>query len=182
MDVLLDAAINKNHKKKKSKIAIPYKEGDEEEGPWYTGILPSPGVGNSDSDNKSYDSDDESLVPEDDSETGTDTDSNDCSTRYESGRMYKQYGLELELPDYQLFDDPLAGLQKYHPFTASPGGDIFDLGVIPYDEFLRIPPNVVWCMLRAQRFHQGGDLKEIHGKIMEQLLDLACMSTLSGAR
>ena len=172
------AALNKDHKKKKPKMANPYKYEDPEPGHNPT----RPDDSDIDSDNKSFDSDDESLVPEDDSETGTDSDSNEGSPRYESGRMYQQYGLEIELPDYRLFDDPLPGLQEYHPFTASPGGDIFDLGVIPYDEFLRIPPNIVWCILRAQRFHQGGDLKEIDGKVMEQLLDLACMSTLSGAR
>lgn len=160
-------------------MANPYKYKDEEAAQGYSAIPTDLDPSDSDSDNKSFDSEDESLVHEDDSEDESNNDSDDDSTRYESGRMYKQYGLELELPDYYLSEDPLVGLQKFHPFTASPGGDIFNLGVIPYDEYLRLPPTVTWCIHRAQRFHQGGDLKEIDGEVMKTLLDLACKSSRS---
>lgn len=106
----------------------------------------------------------------------SDDDSDEESIQFRSGQSFRQYGLPNELPDYHLSDNPLPGLQKFHPLTACPGGDIFDLSIIPYDEFLRIPSNIVWCIFRAQRIHQEsqGDSEEIDGSIMEKLLDLAC--------
>lgn len=46
---------------------------------------------------------------------------------------------------------------NYQSETISPdnvsnpyGGDMFDLGVMPHQCFLKLPPTVVWAMLRAQ--------------------------------
>jgi len=81
-----------------------------------------------------------------------------------------------ELDDYYLCDDPVTGLSDTsgNPLIASPGGDIFNLSVMPYDDFIRIPPRVIWCILRAQRIHGTKPLEQIDEKVIKGLLDLAC--------
>jgi hypothetical protein len=79
-------------------------------------------------------------------------------------------------PAYYLSDTPKATLTRKHPLLNVIGDGAFNLGSMPHQNFLCIPPTVVWIILRTQELEGkvGGSTREN----MKQLLDMACESIL----
>ena len=77
---------------------------------------------------------------------------------------------------HYLSDKRSADLFRKDGHVTSLGGDIFNMGRIPYGAFLQIPPTVVWIILRAQEIAtlmpEEGQAKE-H---VQALLNRACES------
>lgn len=69
-------------------------------------------------------------------------------------------------------DIAATGLPADHPLVASPGGEIYNLGVMPYREFLHIPSTVGLILLRAQTMSRDKGVDEYES--IRALLNLAC--------
>lgn len=78
------------------------------------------------------------------------------------------------LPINYLNDRPSHQLTKNNPLAATLGGNLLDIRVMAYDDFLRLPPTVAWIILHASIGHEPGS-GSIENKV-KQLLDLACES------
>jgi hypothetical protein len=81
-------------------------------------------------------------------------------------------GTDRDLTEHYLSDIPASGLLGDDQLLRSPGdGGVFDLGHIPYVDFLCIPPTVLWIIARAQRSNKN---RYEVGQDIHRLLDLAC--------
>jgi hypothetical protein len=69
-------------------------------------------------------------------------------------------------------DHGRTGLPADHQLVASPAGQIYEFGTMPYREFLHIPSTVIWIILQAQWI--GNAKGEDPDDYIQTLLNLAC--------
>jgi hypothetical protein len=73
---------------------------------------------------------------------------------------------------HYLNDVGATSLPANHALVICPGGDIFDVNVMPYEWYLQFPPTVLWMINRARvMYNQTSTRPE---QSLHTLLDLAC--------
>lgn len=85
------------------------------------------------------------------------------------------WGENYEVPKHYASDTLKAAFSREYPPLEALEGEAFDLGKIPHNYFLCIPPTVVWAILRTQDLVKTTKLPR--KDTMRKLLDLACKTS-----